>query len=75
MAPHRVYEGAVVPLHLTVGRRPIRSGSSLVNPEQLSDSTEMLALEIPSLVHENLERAPETNEELIDRRGGNLSRL
>ena len=49
IAPHRVHEGAVVPLHLAVDRRPIRSGASLVNLEQLVDSTENLALEIPPL--------------------------
>ena len=43
----------------------IRSGASLVNMEQLADSTEKLALEIPPLVRENLEGAPETREEII----------
>ena len=66
IAPHRIHEGAVVPLHLAIGRQPIRSGVSLVNLEQLADSTEKLALEIP----------PETRKELIDRgRDGNPSRL
>ena len=76
ITPHWVREGAVIPLHLTVGRRPIWSGASHVNLEQLADSTERLVLEIPPLVRENLEGAPETREEIIDcRRGGNLSRL
>ena len=45
---------------------PLADGASLVNLEQLADSTEKLALEIP----------PETRKELIDRgRDGNLSRL
>ena len=46
-ALHRVHRVAVVPLHLTVVRRRIRSGASPVNLEQLTDSTEKLALEIP----------------------------
>ena len=76
IAPHRIHEGAVVPLHLAIGRQPIRSGVSLVNLEQLADSTEKLALEIPPLVRENLEGAPKTREEIIERRrGGNISRL
>ena len=55
---------------------PLVDGASLVNPEQLADSTEKLALEIPPLARENLEGAPETKEEIIDRRrGGNLGRL
>ena len=55
---------------------PLVDGASLVNLEQLADSTERLALEIPPLVRENLEGAPETREELIHRRrDGNLSRL
>ena len=55
---------------------PLVDGASLVNPEQLADSTEKLALENSPLVRENLEGAPETKEELIDRsRDGNLSRL
>ena len=55
---------------------PLVDGACLVNLEQLADSTEKLALEIPPLVRENLEGAPETREELIDRsRDGNLSRL
>ena len=51
-------------------------GASLVNLEQLTDSTEQLIFEIPHLVRENLEGAPETREEIIDRRCvGNLNRL
>ena len=76
IAPHRVHEGVVVPLHLAVDRRLIRSGACLMNLEQLADSTEKLALEIPPLVRENLEGAPETREKLFDCcRGGNFSRL
>ena len=55
---------------------PLVDSASLVNLEQLADSTKKLAPEIPPLVRENLEGAPETKEEIIDRRrGGNLSRL
>ena len=43
VASHCVHEGAVVP----IGRPPIRSGASLVNLEQLEDSAEKVALEIP----------------------------
>ena len=52
ITPHCVHEGAVVPIHLAVDRRPIRSGASLVNLEQHTDSTEKLAHEIPPLVRE-----------------------
>ena len=47
-----------------------RCNYSSVNLEQLVDSTENLALEIPPLVRENLEGAPETREEIIDLRRG-----
>ena len=51
---------------LNLSTWPLADGASLVNLEQLADSTEKLALEIP----------PETRKELIDRgRDGNLSRL
>ena len=52
ITPHCVHEGAVVPIHLAVDRRPIRSGASLVNLEQLAESTEKLDHEIPPLVRE-----------------------
>ena len=55
---HCVHEGAVVPIHLAVGQRPIRSGASIVNLEQLADRTEKLAFKIPFLVRENLKGAP-----------------
>ena len=55
---------------------PLVDGASLVNLEQLTDSMEKLAIEIPPLVHENLEGTPETREELIDRRrDGNIIAL
>ena len=55
---------------------PLADGASLVNLEQLTDSMEKLALEISPLVRENLEGAPETREELIDRRrDGNIIAL
>ena len=47
-----------------------------MNLDQIADSTEKLALEIPHLVRENLEGTPETKEEPIDWcHGGNLSCL
>ena len=55
---------------------PLADGASLVSLEQLADCAEKFALEIPPLVRKNLEGAPETTEEIINRcRGGNLSRL
>ena len=76
IAAHRVHDGAVVPFHLAVGRRPILNSGCLVNQKQFVESTEKLVLEIPTLVRESLEGAPETREEIINRRlVGNLSRL
>ena len=75
IAPHCVHEGVVVPIHLTVGRRPIWSVACFVYLEQLADSAEELTLEIPSLVRENLVRASKTRELIDCCRSGNLSCL
>ena len=61
---------------LNLSTWPLADGASLVNLEQLADSTERLVLEIPPLVRENLEGATEMRELIINRRrDGNLSRL
>ena len=71
IALHCVHEGAVY-----LSTWPLADCASLVNLEQLAERTEKLALEIPPLVIENLEVAPETREDIIDRRRvGNHSRL